>query len=242
MKSSALEGKTVLVVGGSSGMGKATAKMAVASGADVIIAGRHADKLARAEQEFGTPVRKIVADIEDEAQVIALYDQIPSLDHVVVTGPGPFFSTVASIETAAFQEQFNGKFWGQFRVAKYAIPKLSERGSVVLMSGAYSVRPDKGSFVMAAINGAIEAFGRALAVEIAPKRVNIISPGLVDTPLIAEMMTFETKATVYESVAESLLTRRIGAAEDVAQAIIMLLSNPHMTGNTLFVDGGMTLR
>lgn len=237
-----LENKRIVIIGGSSGIGLATARAAVEAGAAVVIAGRSAEKLERAIQEIGdsTKVEAHTLDVRDEAAVRAFFEHIGPFDHLTTPGSaisGGHFLTGAS---ASARADFESKFWGQYNAAKYGAPNLRPGGSIVLFSGIYAQRPPSGVSSIAAINGAIEALGRALAVELSPLRVNVVSPGLVDTPIFSFMSESERK-DMFDSVARSIPARRIGQPEDIAQAVLYLMSNPYSTGTTLFVDGGHTL-
>jgi NAD(P)-dependent dehydrogenase (short-subunit alcohol dehydrogenase family) len=178
-----LAGKNVVVVGGSSGIGLATAALAKAQGADVIIASRNADKVKAAASRLG--VKGIAADVTSDQSVNDLFRACGPADHVVVsaaqlrTGP---FKTVAMDDVRATLE---GKFWGAWRCARAA--EIRPGGSLTLVSGFLSIRPRPNSAIVSAVNGALESLARALALELAPIRVNCVSPGIIDTPIRAAM-------------------------------------------------------
>jgi NAD(P)-dependent dehydrogenase (short-subunit alcohol dehydrogenase family) len=200
-----LRGKRVVVIGGSSGIGLAAARMAAAEGAAVVIASRSTEKLATAAASIPAQVETIAVDIREARQA------------------------------------FDSKFWGQYMAAKHGAPMIRSGGSITLVSGSNSQRPLPQAAVRAAINSAVEGLARALAVELMPIRVNAVAPGLVDTPL-HDRLPQERKDALFQAVAASLPLKRVGTAEEIAEAILHLMANGYTTGSTLFVDGGYTLR
>ena len=178
-----LTGKKVVVVGGSSGIGFSTAELAKGEGAEVIIASHNADRLNAAAAKLG--VTAIVADVTSDDSVASLFRKCGPVDHVVVTAAqlrtGPF-KAVAMEDVRATMEN---KFWGAWRVARSA--EIRAGGSLTLVSGFLSVRPRPNSAIVGAANGALESLARSLALELAPVRVNAVSPGIIDTPIRAAM-------------------------------------------------------
>src|SRR5882762_9384334 len=170
-----LAGQKVVVVGGSSGIGLSTAELAKREGAEIIIASRNADRLNAAAQKLG--VKGIVADVTSDDSVAGLFRACGPVDHVVVTAAqlktGPF-KTVAMEDVRATME---GKLWGAWRVARFA--DLRPGGSLTLVSGYLSIRPRPNSAIISVANGALESLTRALALELAPVRVNCVSPGMI---------------------------------------------------------------
>jgi NAD(P)-dependent dehydrogenase (short-subunit alcohol dehydrogenase family) len=228
-----LKGKKVVVVGGSSGIGLATAIMAKAEGAEVTIASRNAEKLKAAAGQIGAA--GIAADVTNDASVIDLFKSCGPVDHVVVTAAqlrtGPF-KTVAMDDVRATME---GKFWGAWRVARAA--QIHSGGSLTLVSGFLSIRPRPNSAIVSAANGAIESLTRALALELAPVRVNNVSPGIIDTPIRAAMPEAARKEMLAKT-ASGLPVGRVGEAEDVAQQILAFMKNGFATGSVVYLDGG----
>jgi NAD(P)-dependent dehydrogenase (short-subunit alcohol dehydrogenase family) len=228
-----LAGKKVVVVGGSSGIGFATAEMAKAEGADVVIASRNAEKVKAAADKLSA--KGIVADVTDDKSVAELFGAVGPVDHVVVsaaqlrTGP---FKTVAMDDVRATLE---GKFWGAWRVARAA--EINAGGSLTLVSGFLSVRPRSNSAIVSSVNGALESLTRALALELAPMRVNCVSPGIIDTPIRAAMPEAARKELLAKAAA-SLPVGRVGLAEDVAQQILAFMKNGFMSGSIVYLDGG----
>jgi NAD(P)-dependent dehydrogenase (short-subunit alcohol dehydrogenase family) len=228
-----LAGKTVVVVGGSSGIGLATAELAKAEGADVVIASRNKDRLAAAAEKIGA--RPMVVDVTDDASVAALFKACGTVDHVVVTAAqlrsGPFKS-VSMDDVRATME---GKFWGAWRVARAA--EIRAGGSLTLVSGFLSIRPRPNSAIVGAANGAIESLARSLALDLAPVRVNAVSPGIIDTPIRAAMPE-AARQELLARTAAALPVGRVGTGEDIARQILAFMTIGFMTGSVVYLDGG----
>lgn len=222
-------------------MGLATAQMAAAEGADVYIGGRSEDKLRQARAQIRGKVDLIPVNIMDEESVKAFLEKIGEFDHLTTPGSEAVLGKFLDLDISAAKRAFDSKFWGQYRAAKYAAPKIREGGSITFFAGIWSQRPIFGAAPVAAINSAIEGLGRALAVELAPIRVNTVSPGIVDTPLYSGMEPGKRKA-MFQGIAASVPARRVGRPEDIAQTVLYLMANGYTTGSTLYVDGGATLR
>jgi NAD(P)-dependent dehydrogenase (short-subunit alcohol dehydrogenase family) len=228
-----LAGKKVVVVGGSSGIGLATAEMAKAQGADVVIASRSADKVKAAAAKVGA--MGIPADVTNDQSVVDLFRACGPVDHVVVsaaqlrTGP---FKTVAMDDVRATLE---AKLWGAWRCARAA--DIKPGGSLTLVSGFLSIRPRPNSAIVSAANGALESLTRALALELAPIRVNCVSPGIIDTPIRAAMPEAARKEML-DKTAAGLPVRRVGLGEDIAQQIVGFMTNGFMSGSIVYLDGG----
>lgn len=228
-----LAGKKVVVVGGSSGIGLATAELAKAQGADVVIASRSAEKLNPVAERL--KVTAIPVDVTSDQSVSELFRRIGPVDHVVLTAAqlrtGPF-KTVAMEDVRATME---GKFWGAWRVAREA--EIRPGGSLTLVTGFLSVRPRPNSAIVSAANGALESLARALALELAPVRVNAVSPGVIDTPIRAAMPEAARKEMLAKTAA-ALPVGRVGVAGDIAQQILSFMANGFATGSIVYVDGG----
>lgn len=228
-----LAGKKVVVIGGSSGIGLATAELAKGQGADVIIASRSAAKLDPVAERL--KVTAIPADVTNDQSVAELFKRTGPVDHVVLTAAqlrtGPF-KTVPMDDVRATME---GKFWGAWRVAREA--EIRPGGSLTLVTGFLSVRPRPNSTIVSAANGALESLARALALELAPVRVNAVSPGVIDTPIRAAMPEAARKEMLAKTAA-ALPVGRVGAAEDIAWQILSFMANGFATGSIVYVDGG----
>src|SRR6478672_3686924 len=200
-----LAGKKVVVVGGSSGIGLATAELARQEGADVVVASRNAQRLKAAADNIGAT--DIAADVTSDESVVDLFRKCGTVDHVVVTAAqlrtGPF-RTVAMDDVRSTMES---KFWGAWRVARSA--DIRPGGSLTLVSGFLSVRPRPAAAIVGAANGALESLTRSLARELAPVRVNCVSPGIIDTPIRAAMPE-AARQEMRAKVAAGLLVSRVG--------------------------------
>ena len=228
-----LVGKRVLVAGGSSGIGLATAQCARAAGALVVTASRRPADVSQP----GT-FEHIAVDLASERDVREKLGGLPPFDHLVVTAggaaPGKFRGGDAGAGMAAFET----KFWGAWHAAAH-VP-LTDAASITFISGVFAERPAKRNVAACCVNAALEGLARALAVELAPMRVNAVSPGLVDTPMW-HAMPEDRRAAYFDSVAKTLPAGRICAPEDVAAMVLACMTNPVLTGTVLKVDGGFTL-
>jgi NAD(P)-dependent dehydrogenase (short-subunit alcohol dehydrogenase family) len=231
------QGKKIVIIGGSSGIGLATAKAAIAEGAEVIIASRSEEKLQKAKESIPGKVETFPVDARNEESIKNLFEKIGPFDHLATPGSegvrGPFLQ----LDPQSVRSAFESKFWGQYYAARYGAPHLRQGGSITLMAGSFSQRPKPGAFVMTSINSAIEGLGRALAVELSPIRVNVVSPGVVDTPMYSRIPEEQRKA-MYQQVAASLPAKKVGQTEDIAAAFLFLMGNSYATGTTLYLDGG----
>ena len=228
-----LAGKKIVVVGGSSGIGLATAELAKREGADVTIASRNAERLKAAAEKIG--VIAIPADVTSDDSVSDLFRKCGPVDHVVVTAAqlrtGPF-KTVSMDDVRATMES---KFWGAWRVARAA--EIRPDGSLTLVTGYLSTHPRSGAAIVSAVNGALESLTRGLALELAPIRVNAVSPGTIDTPIRASMPE-AARRDMLTKTAAALPVGRVGVGEDIARQILTFMAVGFATGSIVYIDGG----
>jgi NAD(P)-dependent dehydrogenase (short-subunit alcohol dehydrogenase family) len=234
-------GKHLVVIGGSSGIGFRVAERAIAAGATVLIGGRSQGRLDAACARLGPAAEAAPIDTADPASIARFFDGVERIDHLFTPGASYRVASFRDADDETARSPFEAKFWGQYRAVRAALPKFSPQASVVLMSGAASARPPAAAAAYAACNGAIETLGRALAVELAPVRVNVVSPGTIDSDLWRGRPAPLRKAA-FASYAGLSLLGRVGTVDEVAETVIFLLGNGFMTGSTLFSDGGFALR
>jgi NAD(P)-dependent dehydrogenase (short-subunit alcohol dehydrogenase family) len=229
--------RTVVVLGGSSGIGLATAKAAKAEGARVVVTGRSTGRLKSAQDLLGADARTVALDVADEAGTRALFQELDRVDHIFITAGTVMADAGLAPDSAALRPALDTRFWGAFAAAKFGAAKMREGGSITFMSGTTARRPLKGAAVATASCGAVEAFARALAVDLAPIRVNTIQPGYVDTPMLDELLGEAHKAIKAE-IGAGLPVKRIGFADEIADAVLFLMKNGYVNGITLTIDGG----
>ena len=230
-----LAGTRVLVLGGSSGIGLATAKAAAAAGAEVTVASRSNDKVNAAVAQVGGGAVGVPLDTTNDTALEAFFSKQPEWDHIVVSVAAGRSAGLQDLSLQDAHGNMNAKFWTAYKTARFA--RISPEGSLTLVSGFLSQRPNKDALLQGCINAALESLGRGLALALSPVRVNTVSPGLIDTPIRAAMPADKKKAML-DHAAATLPARRVGQADDVADAILMLMTNPFMTGSALFIDGG----
>ena len=228
-----LGGAHVVVVGGTSGIGLAVARAAAAAGARVTVGARHVESVA-GELPAATAV---ALDVTDDGSVEAAFAGVGDIDHLVCTAASGFPPGLLRAPAQDVRALVESKFWGQYRCARAAAPRMRDGGSMTFTSGIRSRRPVDGTGAFAVANSAVEGMARALAVEIAPIRVNAIAPGAVDTPLFAAMAP-DVRARRFETMAAQSTVGRVGAAEEVAAVVLMLIRNGYVSGAVIDVDGG----
>lgn len=233
------DGQRIVITGGSGGIGIALARDLIARGAaEVVLTGRDPEKLANAAAQLGPRVRTRAFDVTDEAAVAAFFAAEGQIDHLVTAAAGTARGLVTELEVSKARALFESKYWGQYMCCKYGAPRLAPNGSIVLFSGWISRKPMAGVSTLAAVDAAVEALGRTLALEIAPRRVNTVVPGMIDTPLWGARLTPEDQKAHFRKVGAGLPVGRAGQSEDVAHACRFLMENSFVTGTTLDVDGG----
>lgn len=236
-----LRGQRVVVLGGTSGIGFAVAEGAAAEGAEVVVASRRQESVDAALKRLPPGARGEVLDTTDEAAVRGFFERLGAFDHLVYTaGETLQLASVAETELGRAQRFLDTRLWGAYTAVKYGAGSIREGGSVVLTTGTAGHRPLPGSSVVSALCGAMESLTRALAVELAPVRVNVVAPGVVRTELWRELPEAEREG-LYAASAASLPVGRVGEAADVAEAYLYLMRGGYSTGSVVVVDGGGTL-
>jgi NAD(P)-dependent dehydrogenase (short-subunit alcohol dehydrogenase family) len=238
---SSLQGKRVIILGGTSGLGFATAEAAAQEGATVVVASSSRAKVDGAIARLPDGAEGHVLDLSTEEGVRAYFDRIGEFDHLVFTA-GDALQLGKLEETSLEQAKqfFNIRFWGAFMAAKYGSREIRSGGSIILTNGIVGLRPVKGWTVAASITGAVEALTRALAIELAPIRVNLVCAGFVKTELWDGMPEGE-RNQMFDQVAQKLPAGRVGEAADLAQAYLYLMRERFSTGAVIVVDGGGVL-
>jgi NAD(P)-dependent dehydrogenase (short-subunit alcohol dehydrogenase family) len=234
-----LKDQTVLVIGRGSGLARAIALIAADAGARVIVAGRNQEMLAAAYA--GEPgIRAEVVDLTDEGSIAALGERLGSVDHVVSTASARARGRLADLDRDAIRLSFDTKVIGPLMLAKHFASRIDSHGSIVLFAGVASAKIAVGTLGVAITNGSAEVLARSLALELAPIRVNAISPGVIDTGAW-DALGDQAKADYFSHITSSNPAGRIGTVEDVASAVMFALTNTFLTGTTLHVDGGEPL-
>lgn len=235
------DGKRVVVLGGTSGFGFATADLAARAGAAVIVASSARDKVDRALARLPQGTEGHVLDITDANQVEAFFDKVGRFDHLAVTVGDPL--RLAGLRGTSMEDArraFEVRFWGQYAAAKFGADKIREGGSITLTSGLASRRPPPGFAVPASTCAAIEGLTRALAAELAPIRVNVVCAGIVRTELWDDVPE-AAREQLMRGSAERLPVGRVGEAPDAGEAYLYLMRNGFTTGTVLILDGGGAL-
>lgn len=236
--STSLHDRTVLVIGRASGIARAITLAARREGAHVVVAGRDPAKLAEAYED--DDIRAEHVDVTDEDSIAALAERLGAIDHLVTTASSRARGLLKDLDRDAIRLSFDTKVIGPIMLAKHFAPRIAEGGSFTLFSGVAAFKPAVGYLGVAVTNGAADFLTRSLSLEMAPVRVNAISPGVIDTG-IWDALGEKGKADYFEHFRTHNPARRIGTVEDIADAVIFAMTNPFMTGVTLRVDGGEPL-
>jgi len=234
-----LLGQTVLVIGGSSGIGLETARLARAKGADIILTARNPDRLHRAGLELGASIAAF--DATDFDRLKRFFDALPTpINHLLVTGPGPHYRPLAEFNLHAARRDVDAYLLLPLQVARDAASKVRPGGTLLFMGGTGGRRTAAGSSFIAALTAALPAMTKTLALEVAPVRVNLIAAGFVDTPLSASLPGDEIDERRQQLRTTLPIGRVVGPA-DIAALAIHLMTNTAVTGATFDIDGGQQL-
>jgi NAD(P)-dependent dehydrogenase (short-subunit alcohol dehydrogenase family) len=238
MSQTSLKSQQIVLLGGTSGIGMAVAQAAAAEGARVKVASRDPARVARALESLPPGAEGFALDLSDAAAVEAFFAGQEPFDHLVYTaGESLSLSPLGETDLAAARRFFELRYWGAFAAAKAAHSRLRPGGSIVFTSGMAGARPHATWAVAASICSAMEGLTRALAVELAPIRVNIVSPGVVRTPLWRDM-TDEAREALYLAQAQHLPVGHVAEPEEIAEGYLYLMRQTFVTGQTLAIDGG----
>jgi len=229
-------GKKAIIFGGTSGIGLAAAKQLVALGADVIAISRNPDRAG--DVPGGITLKK--CDVLDRAALSALFEECAPFDILVsaATGGSRAIGPFLEMDLDGYKASFD-KLWGYANVVRLGAEHMSENGSIVLVSGAPARKCNPGQVALSCVGGAVEALVRAVAPEIAPRRLNVVSPGTIDTPMVAAQGA--EREALYDKMTKGNIIPRAGTPDEVAQGIVFMIQNDFVTGTTIDVDGGWLL-
>lgn len=236
-----LTGQAAVVIGGSSGIGLASARALVDRGAMVTLVGRTEERLAKAKDTLGGAVSTVVMDCADETAAAAFFAGLSVLDHLVVSlAGGAALGPFTEVPVQGVRDTFDGKFWPYLIAMHHGAKVLSEHGTITVVTGASAIAAVPQASCLGAVNGAIEGMIKTLSVELAPRRVNAVSPGLTDTEAWSRIPD-DIREGMYAQSAASTPVGRIGQPEDVADAVLACIQNGFLTGLVLPCDGGKRL-
>jgi NAD(P)-dependent dehydrogenase (short-subunit alcohol dehydrogenase family) len=231
-----VKGKTAVVFGGTSGIGLATVEQLAAAGANVVAVSRDPSKAGQVPDG----VRLAACDVGEREALTALFKKIGAIDVLIssATGGGRAMGPFLEMDLDGFQGSF-AKLWGYANVVRLGAEYLAEDGAIVLVSGTPARRPKPGQVALSAVGAAVEALARAIANEIAPRRINVVSPGFIDTPMVPA--TGKERDEVFAARTKGQAIERAGTSDEVAKAIMFVIGNDYVTGTTVDVDGGWLL-
>jgi NAD(P)-dependent dehydrogenase (short-subunit alcohol dehydrogenase family) len=235
-----LAGQTVVVIGGTLGIGLETARLAHAQGAKLVVAARNRERLQQVASELGD-VRTAALDATDFEQLGRFFEDLPALiDHVLLTGPGPYYAPLADFDFERARRDIEAHIFLPMQIARLVTKKVRPGGSLLFMGGTGGRHAGPGMALIAVLTAATPALTRNLAIEIAPIRVNLIAAGFVDTPLSASLLGDQLEAR-REQLRTTLPIRRVVGPADVAALAVHLMTNTAVTGATYDIDGGQQL-
>ena len=234
-----LAGQTVVVIGGSSGIGLETARLARGKGAQVILTARDPDRLQRVGRELSATIAAF--DATEFERLRRFFEELPTpIDHVLVTGPGPYYAPLAEFDVEKARRDVDAHLLLPLQVARDAVSKVRPGGTLLFMGGTGGRRTAAGLAFISALTAALPALTKNLALELAPIRVNLIAAGFVDTPLSASILGDQLD-TRREQLRTTLPIRRVVGPADIAALAIHLMTNTAVTGATFNIDGGQQL-
>ena len=237
-----LKEQKVIIMGGTSGIGFATARAVASAGAVVVVTGRDPEKIKRATSKLPNTVEGMLVDAMSLSALNNFYKNVGRFDHLVLAvsgkvGGGPF----KSLSIEVLKQAFEAKFFAYFKAVQVSLQTLRTDGSIVFVTASSARTSYPGTSGLAAVNGALEAMIPTLALELKPTRVNAVSPGVIDTPWW-DAWPKEQRETAFAQIAASTPVGRVGQPEDIAQAILLLLENGFMTGTVIECDGGIRIK
>jgi len=236
-----IKNSRVLIIGGGSGLGLGIAKACTLNEAQVTIASRSKEKLEKSAIEIGSGTQYYEVDVSSETSVADLFERVGNIDHLIVTSGFVTAKPFDELSTENAREDFEINFWGKFNVSKYGAKAINKGGSIVFISGAFASKPNPNVFITSVAVAAVEAMAKTLAISLSPIRVNVISPYIVDTGLVAADQSDEERHNFLKSTAKSLPSKCIGSPQDIAEAAVFLMTNKYVTGSVLSIDGGFTI-
>ena len=236
-----LRGKRIVVVGAGSGIGRSVAVAASRAGASVTLAGRKRDALEQTAALATGPAQVRLLDAANEAEVEAFFAATGAFDHLVSTISQGASGPVTELSASDVQRAMNAKLWAPFFLVKHGKPRIDAAGSFAFFSGIRGARPTPRSSITSLVNAGLEAFAKAMAVELGPIRVNVISPGIVDSGPFWSVLGDEARERMFSDFAQRSPARRVGLPAEQADAVLFALANPFVTGAVIPVDGGALL-
>ena len=236
-----MKGQRVIVIGGTAGIGWEVARQSAAQGAEVVIASSNPERVRKAVAELGSGAEGHPLDVASEPSIQEFFAQIGPFDHLVFTaGDSLQLNALATADLQKARSAFELRYWGALAAVKYGSPSIRPGGSIVLTTGIACARPQKGWVFGASVCGAMDALTRALAMELAPTRVNAVSPGIVRTDLW-QSMSGQDREAMYLNYGTALPVGRVGEPADIARTYLYLMQEGYSTGQIVVVDGGGVL-
>ena len=235
-----LEGQKVVIVGGTSGMGYGAAQEAIKHGAEVIIVGTTMEKINIAVSALGEKSQGLLANILEESSLESLADQLETIDHIFITASPGGTNRLADLDFDIKKSYLYGKVWSSLMTVKMLLPKINKQGSVTFLTGGFALKPDGNATMVTGAYAALEGLTRALALELAPIRVNNIRPGMIDSPLW-NFMDEDQREQLFKVEAAKNPLGKIGTIGDIGHAAVFLMINQYINGETLDVSGGRNL-